>query len=523
MQTTTSKYTPAKIQERLRTTEDELPILRQTCRSILDRTADEASSASDISDIIMRDQSLLAKVIKLANSAMYLTRTPVTTAIQAVTTVGFDVIRAVAIGAEFVEAAEKRGGNSRDLKCLLARALVSATMALEVGEAIRYPKTEHLFTSTMLYSLGDLVFANYFPEIYRELEQVRNSEPDRLASLEVDLLGKPLRSLAATMAKQWGLPSNITSVIEAKPNLSTHSWEGPQQRLEGLVYGVNELSRCLLSPPTKPIQDALRRILKHISTGLELPMPTLETITIRAFRKAAQFSDTVKIEKDFFVPDVSWGTVRPPSPHIPFIKAIWKASDVEGYVSAANRGNLSETASSASTSGSRRPPETDLLEWLQEFSLRALSTTDPNRILNWAAEGLHHEGKFERVVLTVLAPAHGMIEPRVGYGEHVHDLLPLFRTPFNSHHIVARLSKHCEPMRMDNLRTDIDIGQVPQEFLQKWGEGPCLFGPLFAKAQPVGLLVADHGISKRPISQSDYATFVMVLAQINANLARLSF
>ena len=522
MQTTISKFTPAKIQERLRTTEDELPILRQTCRSILDRTADEASSASDISDIIMRDQSLLAKVIKLANSAMYLTRTPVTTAIQAVTIVGFDVIRAVAIGAEFVEAAEKRGGSSRDLKCLLARALVSATMALEVGESIRYSKTEHLFTSTMLYSLGDLVIAHYFPEIYRELEQVRKSEPERLASLEVDLLGKPLRNLAGTMAKQWGLPNNITSIIESTPNLSTHSWERPQQRLDGLVCGVNEMSRCLLSTPTKPIQIALRQLMRHLSTGLNLPMPTLEAITIRAFKKAAQFSDTVKIEKDFFVPDFKWGTVRPLSPHIRLVQAIWKASDVEGIVSEANRMSTPDAAPFQSTNQTRMPPNTELLVWLQEFSLRALGTTDPNRILNWAAEGLHQAAGFERVVLTVLSPAHGMIEPRVGYGEQVHNLLPLFRTPINTHHLVAKFCKHCEPMRVENLRTDIDLGQVPQEFLQKWGEGPCLFGPLFAKAQPVGLLVADHGLSRGPISESDYATFVMVLSQVNANLARLS-
>jgi len=395
-------------------------------------------------------------------------------------------------------------------------------MALEVGEAIRYPKTEHLFTSTMLYSLGDLVIAHYFPEIYRELEKVRRTEPESLASLEVDLLGKPLRRLAGTLAKQWSLPSNITNVIEATPDLPTHPWERPQQKLEGLVWGVNELCRGLLSPPTKPIQVGLRKILKHVSAGLQLPLPTLETIIIRAFRKGAQFSDTVKIEKDFFVPDVSWGTDRPLSPHIQLIQAIWKASDAEGYVFEANRVQTSEAASSASIGQSRRLPETDLLEWLQEFSLRALGTTDPNRILNWAAEGLHQAVKFERVVLTMLASAHGMIEPRVSYGEQVHNLLPLFRTPFNTHHIVAKLCKHFEPVQVGNLRTSLDIGQTPQEFLEKWGEGPCLFGPLFAKAQPVGLLVADHGISKRPISQSDYATFVMVLAQVNANLARLS-
>ncbi|MEC4670965.1 MAG: hypothetical protein VST66_03675, partial [Nitrospirota bacterium] len=63
---------------------------------------------------------------------------------------------------------------------------------------------------------------------------------------------------------------------------------------------------------------------------------------------------------------------------------------------------------------------------------------------------------------------------------------------------------------------------VPPEFIYQWGEGPCLLGPLYAKSRSVGVIVVDRGITGQPITQADFATFVMVLAQVNTNLTRLA-
>jgi len=222
---------PQRIQELLSKTGEELPFLRQSCRGIIDCTDDDTSSANDVSEIIMHDQALLANVIKLANSAIYHSPQPVASSLQAVKIIGFDVIRAVAIGAEFVERTAEHGGNPSLLKKLLARALVSATFAQELEEACKFPKNPNLFTSTMLYTFGDLVLAHYLPDVYQTLEATQCHEPERVHTVEMELLGQTLRGLAAQMAKQWGLPNNITALIETEPNLSGQQWTTTKDRI----------------------------------------------------------------------------------------------------------------------------------------------------------------------------------------------------------------------------------------------------------------------------------------------------
>jgi HD-like signal output (HDOD) protein len=131
-----------------------LPILRQSCIQVLNLTEDSRSSAGDIGDVIMRDQALMANIIKIANSAAYHTRIPVRTPTHAVAIIGFDVIRAMAVASQLIEQADAFGAKTTCLKHLLARALVAGTQAQEMGKAMQYKETGFLFTNAMLYSFN---------------------------------------------------------------------------------------------------------------------------------------------------------------------------------------------------------------------------------------------------------------------------------------------------------------------------------------------------------------------------------
>jgi len=514
---------PPRIRDLLTNASEALPILRQSSRNILDRMEDAESSASDVSEVIMQDQALMAKVIKMANSPAYHTKNTVTTPTHAVTIIGFDIMRSIVIAAQLVEQAEERGGSASDLKHLLARALLAATEASELGEAIGYRQGENLFTSAMLYSLGDLILAHYLPDIYQQLEHARSNDPTRVPALEKELLGQPLYRLAVTIAKQWHLPQAIIQLMETKPTLSGKPLTAPGEQLEGLVSCANALGHCLLNPPTPSMQSTFRDLMKKIPTSFNLSPKTVETLTVRAFEKACQFADAVKIEKDFFVPDRGWAPPDTDSPNHNLFKGIWKAAGaVEADESREDNVDREGPPPPTPLASSTAAASQAMLAFLQDFTLKALATSDPNQILNLATEGLFSAAKFERVVLTLISPASGMLEPRVCYGDQVQTLLPLFRCRVTARHLLTAPLKGCQPVKVENLRAEMNAGRVPPEFIDQWGEGPCLLGPLYAKSRSVGVIVADRGNTGQPITEGDYATFVMVLAQVNANLTRLA-
>lgn len=89
-----------------------LPILRQSCIQVLNLTQDKRSSASNIGDIIKRDQAMMANIVKIANSSAYYTRGPVKTPTHAVALIGFDVIQAMVVFAQLIEQTDTYRTNS---------------------------------------------------------------------------------------------------------------------------------------------------------------------------------------------------------------------------------------------------------------------------------------------------------------------------------------------------------------------------------------------------------------------------
>ncbi len=522
MPATISHGLPPRIEELLSTTGEDLPILRQSCKSILDCTDSDNSSANDVSEVVMRDQALMTRVIKLANSVVYATMNSVTTAFQAVRIVGFDVIRAIAIGAELIEQADERGGNSNELKRLLAQALVSATAAMELGEVSRHHKNGNLFTSTMLYTLGDLVLAHYVPDVYHRLEVARQTDPANVHALEIELLGVPLKIFATMIAKEWGLPSHISQVIKANPHLDGKIWEHPQDKLVGIVYSANELGRCFLSSPSAFNQLSMRKLIEKIPQSLAIHPRHMKPIILNTFTKAAQFAHAVNIDQQYFLPNTQWALLPAPNPYQGLMAAIAKTAKASKPKGAKFKAPTIGKNNDLYSEEPPPPTAQDPFTWLQEFSLKALTTGDANRILHLGAEGLHLAGQFERVVLILLSPETGMLEPRSGFGPKVKEKFSLFRCPMNSDHLFAAACQRYEPMKVNNLQAEVQMGRLSTEFLQQWGKSPCLLGSLMAKTKPVGVILADRGITHTPITENDYSTFMMVLAQINMNLSRLA-
>ena len=313
----------AHIDELLSKTAEELPILRQSCQDIIKCADDDASSANDLCEIIKHDQALLAKVITLANSASYYISQPVISPFQAIQIIGCDVIRSAAIGAELIERAGEHGGDSSVLKKLLARAMISATLAQELEEACKFQKNPNLFTCTMLFTLGDLVVAHFLPSIYEALETAHYHEPERVQALERELLGQTFQRLAGKLAKNFGLPNNIIALIETKPNLSMQQWSTTHDRLAGLVVVANQIGNCLLSPPAPSVQDSLEELLARLPKTLNISAHTLQVSTSTAFQKSDQFSHILNIETQYFSPHFAWKkSDRIASPLKDFIREI---------------------------------------------------------------------------------------------------------------------------------------------------------------------------------------------------------
>ncbi|MDR4494754.1 MAG: HDOD domain-containing protein [Nitrospirales bacterium] len=279
-----------------------LPILRQSCIQVLNLTEDSRSSAGDVGDVIMRDQALMANVIKIANSAAFHTRVPVKTPTHAVAIIGFDVIRAMTVGSQLIEQADAYGANTKCLKHLLARALVAGTHAQEMGNAMNFGEPGFLFTNAMLYSLGDLILALCRPEFSEQLETIRQQDPDSIPKAELALLGRPLRTIAAAMARHWHLPDTLITLLDKKPVWPATKPTSEQQIMEGIVQAANALSYTLLNPTAKGQGDILNNLIEKFLPPYGFSFDQLKQISTKAFLKTSEMAKVINIESHHLTP-----------------------------------------------------------------------------------------------------------------------------------------------------------------------------------------------------------------------------
>ena len=515
--TSTSHTNPASFLESLLAEAPEtLPILRQSCIQVLNLTQDKRSNASDIGEIIMRDQAMMANVIKIANSPAYHTRTPVKTATSAVALIGFDVIRAMVVSAQLIEQADTFGSDITNLKHLLARALVAGTQAQELGKAINYGEAGSLFTNAMLYSLGDLILALCRPDVAEQLEAIRREDPGKAPNAELTLLGRPLHVMAAAMAKHWNLPDSLVQLLEKRPVWPKSRPAADQRIMESIVRAANELSYCLLNPLAAGQGEVLQGLIEQFLPPFGLSIIQLEHTVSKAFSQASEIASAINIDRQHFLPASDPDGIFLHNQHLHRLtQTIHQVLHPKGLLSEESvKPDQQASPSLPKSPASDRP--------LLDFTIQSMKISEPSSLLTFVTRTLYASYGFERVWLALVIPGKEKIQAKIGYGPQAEIIQPTFHCPLSHGNFWDRLLHRFHPIQYSSLIKEGESGGMPTDFLKYWGNPPGFAGTLYAPNRPIGVILVDRGSTGHPLTDTDFAAFALVLSQANANLARLA-
>ena len=511
--------TPSFLESLLEDTPEILPILRQSCIQVLNLTQDKRSSASDIGDIIKRDQAMMANIVKIANSPAYCTKVPVKTPTHAVTLIGFDVIQGMVVAAQLIEQADAFGANTSCLKRLLARALVTGTQAQEIGKALNYPEPGFLFTNAMLSSLGDFILALCRPEVAEQLETLRREDPGKSPKAEIALLGRPLSTIAAAMAKHWHLPDSLIQLLEKKPIWPKTRPESDQQIMENIVHAAKELSYCLLNPSGVGQEEVFYSLIHQFLPPYSLSFMQLEKTVKTAFMQASEVASAINIPHQHLSPALS--SEEPPIQNQQLQKLTLAVQqtlhggenpDEEEGLPDESLPEVQNVAPFSSNSDNQ----------LMDYTLAAMKILDPSKLLTLATKTLYSSCGFERVLLAFAIPGKEKIQAKICYGAQSEEIQNAFLCPITKGNFWHRLLHQYHPIQFLSLRDEDETKETPAEFLKLWGSSAGLAGSLYAPNKPIGLILADRGSSSTTLNDADFAAFSLVLSQTNANLARLA-
>ena len=215
-----------------------LPSFPETVNEIDAELDSENGSAKSVTDILSKDPIICARLLQLANSAIFSPRQPITDIDRAVSLVGMQVIRALVISsAVYPENSDTDWILSAQQ--VMDHAFEVAAVAKKISgiEGCTTDEKNSAFAAGLLHDAGKLVLLNAFPEKYKTVLDEAAAPGCALEQLELRNFGASHQGIGGYLFDLWGLPEDVITSVA-----SHHSFEACYRspgELRQIVFAAN--------------------------------------------------------------------------------------------------------------------------------------------------------------------------------------------------------------------------------------------------------------------------------------------
>jgi HD-like signal output (HDOD) protein len=194
---------------------DSLPSLPSIYVRLIEKMRDPECGIDDVADLVARDISLTARVLKLVNSAFFGLRQQISSLNEAVNYLGLDTLKALVLSINSFSQFEKSALGGLSLDSLWNHSLLTAGCAkliaeMETGNA---RVVDEAFVAAMLHDTGKLVLAANFQADYAEVMAAAGTGAESLLEAEQAAFGANHADVAGHLFSLWGLPGSIVEAV----------------------------------------------------------------------------------------------------------------------------------------------------------------------------------------------------------------------------------------------------------------------------------------------------------------------
>lgn len=188
-----------------------VPTLPQVAVKIVELIGNPNATLNQFASVIQSDQALTGRLLRLANSAMFAQRQPVTTLQRAMVLMGLDKLKAISLGFHLSKVMVADDG-PLSLKRLWTQSLYRAWLALHLAEVLDKKVSGEAFIVGMLADCGMSAMMKLTGDQY--LAVVNPKDPPSRQFLS-ELRGLELTHVDASMVlcRMWKLPALLAKPI----------------------------------------------------------------------------------------------------------------------------------------------------------------------------------------------------------------------------------------------------------------------------------------------------------------------
>lgn len=188
-----------------RLNDSDLPALAAVVVDLQRMAENDSASVQQLADVLLRDASLTAKVLRVANSVYYNpAKEDIRTITRAIVVIGFESIRLISLSVSLIDGLLSRAPRYQ-LPELLARSFHAAVQARNIAGFLLSKNQEEVFIAALLQHMGELAFWGCGGATADELGDLL-AEPGMDAATAVQrVLGTSFNQLTQGLIKSWNL------------------------------------------------------------------------------------------------------------------------------------------------------------------------------------------------------------------------------------------------------------------------------------------------------------------------------
>ncbi|HLK12824.1 MAG TPA: HDOD domain-containing protein [Candidatus Binatia bacterium] len=192
---------------------DELPSSPEVAQKMLVTINRETASTRDLAALIGRDQSLAARLLRLANSSFFATRARVESIQQAVTLLGFARVRDIVLGLSVWGALDRKSTSGRRYRKILWRHAATVAGAAKTLADLAGLDGGQAFTAGVLHDVGKLVLGLRLGESYWSMLDEAAERQATTAAVELEAFGCHHATVGGWLLQLWRLPPTLVDPV----------------------------------------------------------------------------------------------------------------------------------------------------------------------------------------------------------------------------------------------------------------------------------------------------------------------
>lgn len=205
-----------EILEKLFSADRPLPTLPVILTKLNQLMADPMTSTKKIADLLTKDPSMVVKILKLSNSAIYSKRQKITNLASAINFLGMEKLKTLILQISLVKVFSFPGEGIPEfsITTFWEHSLGTAYFTNLITAKLKMRPDDNYYIAGLLHDIGKLVVYQFFPKKFNEIikKQITGNLIDYEA--EEETLGVNHNDIGAYLAQKWNFHPDIIQVIQ---------------------------------------------------------------------------------------------------------------------------------------------------------------------------------------------------------------------------------------------------------------------------------------------------------------------